>query len=371
MKPVSQGLAQAEVGYVAEALSIYAGAEARRRLAESGWQPQLFDTLVGASGGPKFLGIAGLDRALFDEFLPRSRHSMHLVGSSIGSWRHAALAAKNPTRALADLHEYYTNQYYDPNETRPRTEVVGELCQWVLDGCLTKDDIAHLCTHPRFVSHIVTARGRGPNSAANSLGQASGMFAAGVSNAVNRQLLQNWFQRVVFSRDGYEDFDFEFGDFATLHVPLTPDNTLAAIRASGSIPFLMPGERDIAGAPAGHYWDGGIVDYHFDFSNHRGRGLVLYPHFRNSITPGWFDKFLPWRKARAELLDKVVLLCPSDAYLAELPLGKIPDRSDFPKMTHDERVRYWQHCATASDTLGESFLRQLERDDPLESVQAF
>ena len=43
-----------------EALTVYAGRIARERLAREGWQPTLFDTLVGASGGPKFLGIAGL-----------------------------------------------------------------------------------------------------------------------------------------------------------------------------------------------------------------------------------------------------------------------------------------------------------------------
>ncbi|MEE4662025.1 MAG: patatin-like phospholipase family protein [Halieaceae bacterium] len=354
-----------------DALSVYAGAEARRRLAESGWQPALFDTLVGASGGPKFLGLAGLDRVLFGEFLAGSSHSMHLMGSSIGCFRHAALAAREPMAALANLHRRYIAQRYDPADPRPRTEIVGELCRWVLDGYLADEDIALLCRHPRFITHIVTARGRGPNSAANALGQASGMFAAGVSNAMNRKLLQGWFQRVVFSRDGFEDLDFEFDDFATLHVPLTPANAREAILASGSIPFLMPGERDIAGAPAGHYWDGGIVDYHFDFSKHRGKGLVLYPHFRAAITPGWFDKFLPWRKTPADLLDKVVLLCPSDAYLATLPQGKIPDRSDFSKMEQEARIRYWQTCADASDALGEAFLRQVQASDPLAGVQPF
>ncbi|MEM0954860.1 MAG: patatin-like phospholipase family protein [Pseudomonadota bacterium] len=354
-----------------DALSVYAGAEAQRRLRQHGWAPELFDTMIGASGGPKFLGIAGLDRALFGEFLTQPDHTMHLMGSSIGCFRHAALAARDPVQALANLHARYIAQRVDSADKRSRTDIVGELCRWVLDGYLTDQDIQHICEHPRFISHVVTARGRGPNSAANALGQASGMFAAGVSNAVNRKLLQGWFQRVVFSRDGFEDLDFEFDDFETLHIPLTPSNTREAILASGSIPFMMPGERDIDGAPRGHYWDGGIVDYHFDFSKHRGNGLVLYPHFRGSVTPGWFDKFLPWRKTPSELLDRVVLLCPSDQYLATLPQGKIPDRSDFGRMEQEQRIAYWQTCADASDALGEAFTSRVRGGDPLQDVQSF
>lgn len=354
-----------------EAISIFAGATARTRLRTEGWDPTLFDTLVGASGGPKFLGLAGLDRFLFGDFLQRSQHPLHLIGSSIGTWRHAALAATDPVSALAGLHLRYLNQTYDPADPRPRTEIVGEQCRWVLDGYLEEADYRMLCDHPRFITHVVTARGRGPNSAKHPVPQATGMVLAGLSNAFNRNLLQPWFQRVVFSCRGYEDLDFEFEDFDTLHIPLSVENARAALLASGSIPLLMPGERDIAGGPPGHYWDGGIVDYHFDFSNHRGEGLVLYPHFRADVTPGWFDKFLPWRKTRAELLDQVVLVCPSEEYLARLPLGKIPDRNDFARMPETERVEYWNRSLEASNELGEAFARLVAAPDPLAQVRPF
>ncbi len=356
---------------MSEAIEIYAGATARARLRAEGWNPTLFDTLVGASGGPKFLGLAGLDRFLFGDFLQRSEHSLHLIGSSIGTWRHAALAARDPIKALATLHERYQNQSYDPADPRPRTVIVGEQCQWVVDGYLAKEDYQLLCDHPRFITHVVTARGRGPNSAKHPVPQATGMALAGLSNALNRNLLQSWFQRVVFSCRGYEDLDFEFEDFDTLHIPLSLENARAALLASGSIPFLMPGERDVAGGPPGHYWDGGIVDYHFDFSNHRGEGLVLYPHFRPDVTPGWFDKFLPWRGTDPALLDRVVLVCPSAQYLAQLPLGKIPDRNDFAKMEHDERVSYWRTCVESSDQLGDALATVVDGSDPLARVQPF
>ena len=354
-----------------EAITVRAGRTARERLASEGWSPALFDTLVGASGGPKFLGIAGLDRFLFGDFLMRGDQALHLIGSSIGCWRHAALAARDPLKSLAVLVKRYTEQYYDPEDKRSRVEQVGELCRWVVDGFMSDEDIAYLCDHPRFITHVVTARGRGPNSARGAVPQATGMFLAGLSNALNRNLLQSWFQRVVFSCRGYEDLDFEFEDFTTLHIPLSADNAREALLASASIPFLMPGERDISGGPPGHYWDGGIVDYHFDFSNHRGDGLVLYPHFRGDVTPGWFDKFLPWRGTDPALLDRVVLVYPSAEYLSRLPRGKIPDRNDFPKMTHDERVDYWRACELASDELGDAFAGLVDGPDPLAGVLSF
>ncbi len=217
----------------------------------------------------------------------------------------------------------------------------------------------------------MTARGLGPNSASHPLLRAIGMGLAFLGNAVHRQLLQAWFQRVVFSSHGCEGLGFPFDDFDTLHVPLVPHNARRALLASSSIPFVMPGERDIAGAPPGHYWDGGIVDYHFDFSRFDGDGLVLYPHFRDDITPGWFDKFLPWRRAAGHHLDQVVLLCPSPSYLAGLPHGKIPDRRDFPKMSHEERVGYWQAARDASAVLGEEFAALIDGPDPLAGVRRF
>ncbi|MCX2982795.1 hypothetical protein EYC98_18180 [Halieaceae bacterium IMCC14734] len=143
------------------------------------------------------------------------------------------------------------------------------------------------------------------------------------------------------------------------------------LHASGSIPFVLTGERDIDGAPPGQYWDGGIVDYHFDLSAFHGSGLALYPHFCASVTPGWFDKFLPWRRRGSEVMDRVVLLCPSDSYLESLPHGKIPDRSDMTRLPHQERVEYWEQAAASSVTLAEDFAIAIGSTDPLAHVENF
>ena len=116
------------------------------------------------------------------------------------------------------------------------------------------------------------------------------------------------------------------------------------LHASGAIPFVLTGERDIPGAPRGQYWDGGIIDYHFDLGQYHGDGLILYPHFSASVIPGWFDKFLPGRRAAIHDAQKLVLMCPSEEFTADLPMGKIPDRSDFQKLADDQRIEYWEQC---------------------------
>nr|GFD24155.1 hypothetical protein [Tanacetum cinerariifolium] len=52
--------------------------------------------IPGAAGGPKALGIQGLDLALFGEWLPRFERERSLIGASIGSWRFASACLPDP-----------------------------------------------------------------------------------------------------------------------------------------------------------------------------------------------------------------------------------------------------------------------------------
>ena len=344
-------------------LTIIAGKVAREQLAKEGWQPRLFKSMVGASGGAKLLGLGHLDRFLFGDFLQRSDHKMELYGSSIGSWRHAALASPNPAQAIETLQDRYLNQTWKENETRTPTEVVDALCEWVMDSVLTPGTSAHISQHKRFTTHIVTARGRGLNNSNSRGAVALGMAFAAIGNGINRNFLTHGFQRAVFSSGASKAFQFK--DFDTVHVPLSNTNLRSALLASGSIPFLMSGHRDIHGAPQGQYWDGGIIDYHFDFDNYAGDGLVLYPHFTDSITKGWFDKAMHWRRIRPDVIERLVLVAPSKSYLASLPHQKIPDRGDFRRFKQDERLQHWNQSLERSKLLAEAFDETLNAPNPL------
>lgn len=344
-------------------LTVIAGNEAREQLAEHGWQPELFKALVGASGGAKLLGIAHLDRMIFTDFLGRSNHSMELYGSSIGSWRHAALASADKANAIKQLQYRYLNQTWDQDDPRPAQQIVDNLCEWVLDGFLNQESINSIVDHPRFTTHIVTARGRGLNNRANDWLLGIGMAASAIGNLVHRKLLSLGFQRVVFSSGPSRAFTFQ--DFDTLHVPLTQDLLKPALLASGSIPFLMRGVNFQQGAAPGQYWDGGVVDYHFDFSNQTGEGMVLYPHFDSSVIKGWFDKQLLWRRTTAKLLRRTVVIAPSDNYIKQLPSRKIPDRKDFFRYNEPERLKHWQTAVEQSKALAAAFEKMISHPDPL------
>ena len=350
------------------ALSVYMGREAADRIGRDGWSADLFDLLLGASGGPKWFMLGQLDRLLFGNFLASGTRPLSVVGSSIGSWRHACLAMEDPVSAVDRLEQGYLYQHY---ATTPTADEVSQVSLAMLDKVLGEDGARALAGHPRFRSHIVTARGRGPAAAASSPLLATGMGVAALGNAVSRRLLKLHFQRVVFHSGGQPDQGLAFDDFQTGYCQLREDNVRAALHASGAIPFVLTGERDIAGAPAGQYWDGGIIDYHFDLGQYRGGGLILYPHFSASVIPGWFDKFLPWRRAAIHEVEKLVLLCPSEPFVADLPLGKIPDRSDFSKLSHDARVRYWESCVERSKALAEEFAELTGSADPLRGVTVF
>lgn len=342
------------------------GKEAARRIETEGWDPTLFSLLLGASGGPKWFILGQLDRFLFSDYLQRSDQPLTALGSSIGSWRHACLAQADPAAAIDRMEKGYLYQSYQ--SSKPSAEEISDVSRGILQSVLGAKGRAAIVEHPRIRSHIVTARGKGPSSSRSSALLATGMGIAALGNTVSRNLLKHHFQRVVFHSGDTQRPGLSLDDFDTLYCPLAQNSVLEALHASGAIPFVLTGERDIPGAPRGQYWDGGIIDYHFDLSQYRGEGLMLYPHFRAGIVPGWFDKFLPWRHAAIDDADKLVLLCPSEDFIATLPHGKIPDRNDFSKLKEDERVRYWEHCIEASKAMAEEFAALVGHSNPLNGV---
>jgi hypothetical protein len=145
-------------------------------------------------------------------------------------------------------------------------------------------------------------------------------------------------------------------------VALTEANVADAIVATGSIPMVLSGVRDIAGAPRGIYRDGGVIDYHLDLPLSAPGRLTLYLHFIDRIVPGWFDKKLSWRKPAASNVDRTILVSPSREFVARLPHGKIPDRRDFVNFDREERVRAWRTVVDMCDELADEFHEVLEKD---------
>jgi predicted acylesterase/phospholipase RssA len=357
------------------ALTIRAGARAREAIAREGLQPGAVALVPGAAGGPKGLGIAGLDRLLFGEWLPSAPRVRHLVGASIGAWRFAAAACRDPVARLADFAEAYTRQCYP---ARPSRRLVTECAREMLSG-LFQGREAEILASPGWRLHVLTVRGKGPLGRDSSFHTPFGFGMAAMANALGRRHLARFLDRTLF-HDPRERPPFaivgeatapgeaaiRFDAFHTHMVTLDERNLGDALLASASIPLVLEGIPDISAAPPGVYWDGGIIDYHLHLPYHHAAGLVLYPHFTDCIVPGWLDKGFPWRRARGAWLDNVVLVAPSPAYLAALPHGKLPDRRDFARFAGDDegRMAYWRRAIAESGRLAEEFLEFARRPDP-------
>ncbi|MFK7895085.1 MAG: patatin-like phospholipase family protein [Myxococcota bacterium] len=334
-------------------LTIRAGARATERLRAEGFHPELFGTLVGASGGPKWLALRHLDAVLVDRLILPRRTPIDTIGSSIGSFRHACFAQSDPHAALARFAEGYVQQSY---VGQPTMEAISEESDRILAHFLGESGASEIEANPLVRNHIVAAqlhrdrdRDRGP------LFQAQ-LGAAAFLNAFSRKLLGRSFKRLVF---GPTPSEVQWDDMQTLRHPLTRENVQHALLASGSIPLLMKGVRGTPGVP-GTLFDGGIVDYHFDFSFKRREGLVLFPHFFDRITPGWFDKPFSWRKPKASDLEDVVMVAPSNEFVAALPGGKVPDRNDFLGLETDARIAQWLDVIERCRVLGDEFNELIE-----------
>lgn len=341
-----------------ELLDIRLGAEARRRIERAGLRPDDIRCMPAAAGGPKGLALLPLDRLLATEWLPRTP-SIEFIGASIGAWRMAALAQRDPLAALDRLqHAYVREQNYSE---RPSPVQVATVCRGLARSvCRVPTALA---LRPGVALSIITARARGALAAGSRF--AFGRVA--FENAASRHRLARHMERVVFHAGAPSPLLAAFDAFGLAQVPLTQDNLEDALLASGSIPLICDPVRDIPAAPRGDYWDGGLIDYHLLLPYDRYDGLVLYPHFVPYVTPGWLDKFLPWRKSpvRHHWLANVVLIAPSRAMLERLPDRRLPDRSDFHRYGRDHaaRIAAWERAIAESEAFAEAALAWLQRPD--------
>jgi len=189
----------------------------------------------------------------------------------------------------------------------------------------------------------------------------AGLATAAAMNAVSRRTLGLFFERALFyDRRDVPPF-FELSGFPLQHIPLSTTNLQDAVIATGSIPLVLTGVRNISGARPGVYRDGGVIDYHLDLPHSAKERMTLFPHFYDRIVPGWFDKRLRWRRPQPGNVDRTILVSPSAEFVSKLPNAKIPDRTDFLKYTEEERVRAWRTCVTACEALADEFNEVIEK----------
>lgn len=334
-------------------LQILAGPEARRRIAAHGFSLGLFDTFIGASGGPKWLALSGLDRVLAPALAAR-RAPIQMIGSSIGAVRIACYAQRDPVAAF----DRFLSAYLDVPKHRIDKPSLQAFVKGTVDAVLDGGAADQVLANRLMPLHIVTARCRG--FAAGERAPQLGMVPAALQNLIDpARMSRAGVSRSLFVSDAASPISIHAA-YAGDRIPLTNDNFSHALHATGSIPGFLDGITDIPGAPPGVYRDGGIVDYHFKPDWHTTDGLILYPHFSPVLVPGWFDKLLRARHLDPASIDRLVVLTPSPAFIASLPYGKIPERRDAVRLDPPSLRRYWSTVARETGRLGEALHAILE-----------
>ncbi len=333
-------------------LTIKAGPGALKIIQSEGFDPELIGTIAGASGGAKWLVLSQLDRAILTHVVPRLKGPVHLLASSVGAWRFGCYAQDDPIAAIDRFEQAYLSQTYSD---KPDIAEITETSRDILFQILGEGSVQQILQHPVFRTHIMAVRSRHVLASEHRWLLALGLLQAASLNAISRKSLGLFFERALF----YDERDlppfFHAQGFPIQKIPLSEDNLADAIIATGSIPLVLSGVRDIAGAKRGVYRDGGIIDYHHDLQHSAAGRITLYPHFYDHIIPGWFDKRLSWRRPRPEHVDRTVLISPSAEFVSKLPGAKIPDRRDFQNLSVEERLAAWTTCVQACQQMADEF----------------
>lgn len=336
-------------------IDIVAGKNAAKIINEQGFKPELFTSFLGASGGPKWFTLFGLDKYIFGEFFKNRTQPLNLIGSSAGAFRSACFAQNDPVAAIERLAKSYSQTRYSSNKPTPAEITIK--ARALLEDVFGDNGVTEIINNPVFKAHFIVAKSNGFIASENKLIQLLGLSKSYMLNRVNRKLLGSQYERFIFGAPNSNVSITDSYNFKTQNIALDQTNLKDALLASGSIPLVMQGIKNIAGSPQGMYRDGGIIDYHFDVKINNP-GLILYPHFNCDPKAGWFDKNLK-RKVAPQNYDNVVMITPSKKFVAGLPYGKIPDRNDFTDLDADTRIKYWNTVFSETEKLAEAFDKNL------------
>ena len=337
-------------------IDIVAGKNAAKIINEQGFKPELFTSFLGASGGPKWFTLFGLDKYIFGEFFKNRTQPLNLIGSSAGAFRSACFAQNDPVAAIERLATSYSQTRYSSNKPTPAEITIK--ARALLEDVFGDNGVTEIINNPVFKAHFIVAKSNGFIASENKLIQLLGLSKSYMLNRVNRKLLGSQYERFIFGAPNSNLSITDGYNFKTQNIALNQTNLKDALLASGSIPLVMQGIKNIAGSPQGMYRDGGIIDYHFDVKINNP-GLILYPHFNSDPKAGWFDKNLK-RKVAPQNYDNVVMITPSKEFVAGLPYGKIPDRNDFTDLDADTRIKYWNTVFSETEKLAEAFDKDLD-----------
>jgi len=343
-------------------IRVRAGQRAYDLIRAGGFSLDGISTYFGPAGGPRWLIASGFDLTLLREELLGRARPVWLTGASAGAWRFAAWLQPEAIRSYRAFIDAYIETIYGRKDTPER---ILQSMAAVIDAYIEDDALPFALAHKRYRLVILTSLVRNLAASERRWVQKAGFLLGFLANALHPSLIHRFAERIVFYYGPHPpDFCLRKG-FCGRFFALNEVNFKSAVIASGAIPAVVAGVRDIFGAPDGVYRDGGFVDYHInqDYST-RDRGLTLFFHHQERIIPGWMDKRLKRRRPPEAFLDSVVMVYPSEGFVAGLPGGRIPDRGDFKTFIDDPatRIRNWRRAVALAEPLGEEFLELIASD---------
>lgn len=242
------------------ALTLKAGPRALARIRQAGLNAADVGILPGAAGGPKALGIQGLDLALFGEWLPAAPRERSLIGASVGSWRFASACLPDAAEGIRRLGTLYNEQSFAKGVTMAG---VSQSSQRMLDDLLQGRDTSIL-ENPHYRLNIMVVKSHGLLAQDHRGRLGLGLSSVIADNLRGRARLSRHFERLIVHDPRRAPPLHPLNDFPSRFVALEAGNLRQALLASGSIPLVMEGVRDLPGAGVGTYRDGGLLDYHLD-----------------------------------------------------------------------------------------------------------
>ncbi len=336
-------------------LRVKAGKKAYGIIKDGGFSFDLVSAYFGAAVGPRWLVASGFDQTLLSEKLLGSKKPVQLTGSSAGAWRFAAWLQPQALESYRNFLDAYVTVDFTRNDT-PAT--ILKKFSHIINAYIEDDALSFALANKRYRLSVITARAKGPVASENGFLQKTGLAAGYIMNLFSRSNLYRFAERVVFF-SGSKPPPFCFRpQFRGRYVRLSEANFKFAVMASGAIPLVVAGVKNIFGAPRGVYRDGGLIDYHLSHQFAENENdLVLFFHHEERIIPGWLDKKLKKRRPADETLENTVMIFPSQKFIDKLPDGKVPDRDDFMRYVDrgPQRIANWKKAVDLCAGLGEDF----------------
>lgn len=334
---------------MAKTFKLKAGLKAIDHIKKRGLSPDDITVMNAAAGGPRWISLYAFDKYLAQQWFQDRTKPLHLVGSSSGAWRMMCHALPDTLEAFDRFLDYYVNQSYD---TLPPPELVANGLDEVVSNILGDNTAQSLLDNTNKKLYIISTL---CHTGRLSKRQQQLYFGKlGFKNLFSRNWLAKDVERIIFTNTTDSDVILE-DRFTSKYLAFNDEHLIHMIRSTGTLPFLMTPVDSIPELN-GVLWDGAIIDYQIGLE-YNTDGLIFFPHYMDTLHQGYFDQYLPYRKFNGKVLDRMIMLSPSEEYIKSLPNNKISDSTDWKAYlgNNEERTSNWYEVARRGQEIVDEF----------------